>query len=63
MTIDKMTKLVTYAAHLKDRLSNTAIPEKHKNREVQFKQFLNRKLEAVNRQIEAIKYDSPKTGK
>jgi hypothetical protein len=55
MNKDLLPKQVKYAESLKSRLSETTIPEKHKNRPVQYREFLERELKKVNRKIEDLK--------
>lgn len=55
MSKEKLMKLTKYAEDVKSKLSSTTLSEKQKNRPVQYKQFLERELSAVSKQIEALK--------
>lgn len=55
MSKEKLQKLNKYAEGLKSKLSDRTLPEKHKNRPEQYKQFLERELSTVNSKIEAMK--------
>ena len=54
MSKEKLLKLVTYQAKIKDKLSEKEIPEKHKNRVQQYKEFLTSELKKVTKTIETI---------
>lgn len=61
MSQEKMNNLVKYSNELKNKLSNTVLPEKHKNHPVQYKLFLERELKTVNTKIDNLKMND--TGK
>ena len=54
MSKEKLFSLIRYANDLKNKLTD-AIPEKHKNRPQQYKQFLEKELKATNVQVEALR--------
>jgi hypothetical protein len=55
MSKEKLQRLTKYADSLKNRLAEKTLPEKQKNRPIQYKQFLERELSTVTSQIESIK--------
>jgi hypothetical protein len=55
MSKEKLIKLTKYANDVKSKLSEKVLPEKQKNREVQYKQFLERELASTNSKIETLK--------
>jgi hypothetical protein len=52
--MDKLKSLLEYKAKLEAR-QTSPIPDKHKNRPSQFKEFLNHELQLVNSQIAKLK--------
>jgi hypothetical protein len=55
MSKEKLQSLTKYANDVKSKLSSALLPEKHKSRPVQYRQFLERELTTVNAKIEFIK--------
>lgn len=51
----KLKSLVKYELELKNKLSNSVIPDKHKNRVETYKQFLTKELQAVQTKISSLK--------
>jgi uncharacterized protein YpmS len=59
---EKTLSLTKYLSDLKNKLSSQ-LPEKHKNRECQYKQFLNNEIKTVSAKLEVLKLagmDAPK---
>ena len=50
----KITLLREYQSALETRLQATTTPEKHKNRDKEFRQYLERELESVKTKIERL---------
>lgn len=63
MSKEKIQSLTKYAEHLKAKLSEKTLPEKHKNRPAQYKQFLERELSATTAKIDSLKISSPAESK
>ena len=59
MSIQKLPTLVNYSNQLQSKLADKAVPEKHKNREGTYRQFLERELKTVNAKIEELKLSLP----
>lgn len=57
MTKDKLIKLTKYQSEIKDKLSSTSVPEKHKGHPESYKGFLKNELRLVTNQIEAGKLE------
>lgn len=55
MSHEKLAKHIVYAEKIKSKLSETSVPEKHKNRPVQYRELLERELKKVNRKIDDLK--------
>lgn len=55
MSKELLQKHTKYAESLRSRLSDKTLPEKHKNRPVEYKQFLERELQAVTSKIEFLR--------
>jgi hypothetical protein len=59
-TLQRFTK---YADGIKNKLAEKTLPEKQKNRPVQYRQFLERELQAVTAKIDALKMSAPAEAK
>jgi hypothetical protein len=55
MTKEKLASLTKYANETRNKLQDKNLPEKHLNRETQYRQFLKRELDTVTTKIEAAK--------
>jgi hypothetical protein len=59
-TLQRYTK---YATDIQNKLADKTLPEKQKNRPVQYRQFLERELAAVTAKIDALKMSAPPEAK
>lgn len=55
MSKEKVLSLTKYANDVKSKLSDKELPPKHKNRGLQYKQFLEKELAQVSSKIENLK--------
>lgn len=55
MSKEKIQSLSKYSSELKSKLSDKTVPEKHKNRPVAYKRFLENELAAVTSKIDSLK--------
>jgi hypothetical protein len=54
MSKEKLVALTKYSADLKAKLSSP-VPTKHKNRESQYKKFLEKELKTTDTKVEGLK--------
>jgi len=59
MNKEKLISLVKYESDVKLKLASTVLPEKHKNRAKEYRQFLERELSMVSAKIELVKTAMP----
>jgi hypothetical protein len=55
MSKEKVLNLTKYANELKSKLESKNLPDKQKDRPVQYKQFLNNELKSVTSKIDLLK--------
>lgn len=58
MSKEKLISLSRYSETLKNRLADPVIPEKHKNRANEYRQFLQFELKAVTTKIDYLKMNT-----
>jgi len=58
MSKEKLQSLTKYADNVKNKLSSS-VPEKHKNRSAEYRQYLERELAASTKKIEALRLLEP----
>lgn len=59
MSIHKLPSLVNYANQLQSKLADKEVPDKHKNRPQQYREYLEREFKSVNTKIENLKMMLP----
>ena len=59
MSQDKLQSLQMYAQSLKTKLEDKNVPEKHKGRILEYREFLVRELEKTTRKIEELVLAGP----
>ncbi len=60
MTKEKIVSLTKYQVQLKEKLSATTFPAKHKSRPLQYTQYLANELATVTRQLDDAKLEGVK---
>jgi hypothetical protein len=60
MSKEVIQRLSRYQADVKSRIDSKDLPAKHKNREPQYRQFLEREYKTVTAKIEALKMSGDK---
>lgn len=63
MSKEKLISLTKYVDSCKNRLEDKMVPEKHKNRESTYRQFLANEIKTATVTIEALKLSGAETKK